>query len=143
MQNVTATGTSGTADFYAQGLATFNGIVSAPSISVESSDIDIVSGASLGVLNVTNSVALASLNNGPMYIGSGLTSPAGSYTLDEQGDIRAHSVSVLALGSSDGPTPDIIIGNVKIEGSLNTSTSGGAISNIIVESAKSPYRFAS
>src|SRR4029453_14994753 len=97
---------------YAGGLAQFTGVISAPQIFVNSSDIDIVTDASLGVTGLTQLIALNSINDGPMYIGANLTPTPGAYVLNEDGDIHAQAITVNALTASDGPSPDIIIGDV-------------------------------
>jgi filamentous hemagglutinin family protein len=129
VQDATVTGAGGSATFIAGGTANFHGIVNAGNIFVDSADIDIFSGASLGVLGVTQLVGLVSVNDNPMYIGAGLTPPAGAYTLNEAGDIHGHTITVTALSATDTPTPDIIIGDVKVDGS---QTVGGGITNVIV-----------
>jgi len=105
--------------------------VSAPSIAVTSGDIDIATGASVGVQGVTNYVNFNAYTNQPVYIGSGLQVPTGAYALNEDGDIHGKSVTVTSSSTDDGPSPDIIIGDVKIEGS---QTSGGGVGNIFVDS---------
>jgi hypothetical protein len=129
--NATLTGSSGSASFDAQGTATFNGIVSAPNIYVTSADIDVVSGAWLGVQGVTKSLVLTAVTNLPVYLGNGMETQSGAYVLNEDGDIHAKRIVIQSVSASDGPSPDIYIGDVKIDGS---QTSGGGTSSVIVDS---------
>ncbi|MGN6848874.1 MAG: two-partner secretion domain-containing protein, partial [Sphingomicrobium sp.] len=131
VQNATVTGADGLASFYASGLASFTGTVNAPDIYVTSSDINIASGASLGVEGATNLVAFIAMSNQPVYIGAGLTPPTGAYVLNEAGSIKAREVMVTSESSADAASPDIIIGDVKIDGS---QTAGGGVGDVIVDS---------
>jgi len=116
---------------YAGGLVQVGGVVNAPQIFVTSSDIDIVADASLGVAGVTQLIAFNAMSDTPIYIGGWLTVPAGSYHIgDEAGDIRARTITINAEPANGGVSPDILIGNVNIDGSLTT---GGGISSIIVD----------
>ena len=128
VDDVTVTDPSGSANFFAGGLATFTGTVSAPNIFVDSADIDIVTGASLGVLGVTNTLALIGFNDVGMYIGN-ITAPGGAYTLNEDGDLHTSTLTITSESVGDGPSPDIFIGDAHIDGS---ATPGGGIRNIIV-----------
>ena len=127
--NATVTGADGTASFFATGAATFNGIVDATDIFVASGDLNIADGASLGVNGTTQIVSLTAINDFGMYVGANLAVPAGAYTLDEDGDIHASTVTLGAFSASDAPSPDIVIGDSHIDGS---ATPGGGISSIIV-----------
>ena len=128
VENVTATDPSGSAFFYADKLATFTGTVSSPNIFVTSADIDVVTGALLGVAGVTNTLALNAVNDLGMYIGD-ITAPAGAYTLNEDGDLNTRTLIFNAQSASDAPDPDIVVGDAHIDGS---ATAGGGITNIIL-----------
>src|SRR6185312_2271709 len=131
VQNITVTGTDGLASLYASGLATISGIVNAPDIYVTSSDINVASGASLGVQGVTNLLALVPTSDQPIYLGGGMETPSGAYVLNEDGQIKAQEVTITSEPSGDGPSPDIIIGDLNI----NKSTSGGSgVTDVIVDS---------
>ena len=117
------------ANIFAAGLADFQGTVRAPTIIVTSGDLNIVTGASLGVTGITNLVAFNALSVGPMYIGDGLTPPPGAYALNEDGDIHARTMTINAHSPTNGTTPDIIIGDAHIDGSL---TAGGGTTSIIL-----------
>ncbi len=125
-------GATNSIDLTAGGLATFNGTASSPTITVTSSDIDVASGASLGVSGVTNLLTLNALSNGqPIILGNGAAAP-GQYQLDEDGNIRATSVVLNALGSA----PDVQVFDATIEGS---TTSGGGVSNLTLNTAGSVF----
>ena len=127
--------TAGTSvDVSAGGLADFEGKVSAPDITVTSSDINIAAGASLGVFGVTNLLTLNAVSGQPIIIGQGGSPAAGQYVLDEQGDIQAASVIFNALGSDGGAAPDIDIFAVNIDGS---QTSGGGASSVTLNTGGS------
>jgi filamentous hemagglutinin family protein len=126
VRNVDATGS---ASFTAGGLASFNGVVRSPSITVTSGDIDIAEGASLGVFGVTNDVTLNAIGHGqPVIIGDG-PAAEGQYHLDEDGDINSSSVTI----NSDA---DVKVYDVQIEGS---ATSGAGISHVALNSQGSVF----
>src|SRR4029079_17906082 len=130
VEDVTATDPTGSAFFYADKLATFTGTVSAPSIFVTSGDIDVVAGALLGVNGVTQTLALNGFNDLGVYIGD-LEAPAGAYTFNEDGDLNARTITFNAEPVSDGPSPDIFVGDAHIDGS---ATAGGGVTNVILGS---------
>ena len=117
------------ANIFAAGLADFQGTVRAPTIIVTSGDLNIATGASLGVTGLTNLVAFNALSVGPIYIGDGLTPPPGAYALNEDGDIHARTITINAQSPTNGTTPDIIVGDAHIDGSL---TAGGGTTSIIL-----------
>ena len=127
--------TASTANFAAGGTANFLGTVRAPTISVTSADINVTNGASLGVDGVTNLLTLNAVSSTPIYIGANPSVPAGSYVLDENGDIRGASVIINAAFPQTTPTatqasgPEVIIGNTRIEGS---QIPGGGIAHAAV-----------
>lgn len=124
----------------AGGLATFNGTVSSPTITVTSGDIDIAEGASLGVSGVTNLLTLNAISHGlPIVLGDDGSSDGGAsgqYHLNEDGEIRATSVVINAQGAVDGFSPDVQVGDANIEGS---ATSGGGITNVTVNTGGSVF----
>ena len=91
----------------AGGLASFLGTVSAPTITVTSSDIYVDFYGSLGVYGVTNLLTLNAVNDQGVYIGDFLSElPGGIYTLDEDGDIQAANVVINALPATvNGTAP--------------------------------------
>ncbi|MGN6058850.1 MAG: beta strand repeat-containing protein, partial [Sphingomicrobium sp.] len=140
---VTATGSTsvgnvlapGSASFTAGGLATFNGIVNSPTITVTSSDIDVPQGASLGLSGVTNLLTLNAVSNGlPIVIGNG-PAAEGQYQLNEDGNIRATSVVINAQGADSSPA-DVQVFDTKVEGS---NTSGGGITNVTLNTGGSVF----
>jgi len=122
------------AELSSGGLADFEGKVSAPTITVTSTDINIAAGASLGVFGVTNLLTLNAISNQPIIIGHGGTPATGQYVLDEAGDIQAASLIINALGSGGGAAPDIDVFGVNIDGS---QTSGGGFGSIAVNTGGS------
>jgi filamentous hemagglutinin family protein len=120
-------------DLKSGGVATFNGTVSAPHITVTSHDIDIVAGASLGVHGVTTLITLNAVSDQPVLVGA-LTGSEGQYVLDEQGDIATDALVLNAVSPSGGTAPDIQIGAVTIDGSQST---GGGISSVAVNTSGS------
>lgn len=121
----------GSAAFFAGGLARFTGTISAPEISVTSSDIDVAAGASLGVFGITDTLALTAVTDQAAIIGDqGAATPPGQYVLNEDGDIEASNIFVSILGG------DAKIYNVDIDGS---ETAGGGVSNLFVSAAGSIF----
>jgi hypothetical protein len=115
---------SQSATFTAGGLATFDGDISSPTITVTSSDIDVGQGASLGVSGVTNLLTLNALSNGqPIILGNGPAAQGQYHLGNEDGDIRATSVVINAQGT----TPDVQVFDSHIDGS---ATNGGGITNL-------------
>jgi hypothetical protein len=114
----------GNATFITEGLATFLGVVDAPTILVTSSDIDIADGASLGVKGTTNLVALAAINDS-IEIG-GTASDPDSYHLAEAGDISADALVLTAIGSGEG-LPSVTVHDVEIDGSQTAGTGVGSV----------------
>ena len=137
--NVTVTGANGTASFSTPGLANFTGTVSAPDILVISGDINIASGAAVGVKGVTQSLDLTAVTHTAVYIGGGLNPPSGAYVFNEQGKVYAQSVTIASVSASDSnSTPDIYIGDAKIDGSLTTGELGPCLSTALA--ARSVFR---
>jgi len=129
--DVTATDAS----FTATGTANFLGVVSVPTITVTSADINVASGASLGVFGVTDLLTLNAVSDDPIVIGSGGSPAAGQYVLDEDGDIEGASIVVNAVAAtSGGAAPDVHIFDVDIDGS---QTSGGGASSVEVNTTGS------
>ncbi|HEX6603735.1 MAG TPA: hypothetical protein VF027_02495, partial [Sphingomicrobium sp.] len=124
--NVTA-GTSAT--FIADGLASFFGTVSAPTITVTSWDIDIA--GQLGVSGVTNLVTLNAVSaDTPILIGgeeSDLVAAAAEglqYWLSDDEEIEGNTIIFNAVAGGEGPTPDVLVSDFEIEG---TGTPGGGV----------------
>ena len=68
--NVSDVSASQSATFTTDGLVNFFGVVSAPTITVSSSNIEIFDGGSLGVFGVTNLITLNAISNDqPIVIG--------------------------------------------------------------------------
>jgi hypothetical protein len=127
--------TAANADFLDLGTAHFLGTVSAPTITVTSSDIDVAVGASLGVYGVTDLLTLNAVSDQPILIGdSGLVPAPGQYELNEGGDIEAANIVFNALGIDGGPAPDISIYDMPIDGS---QTPGGGVSSVTVNTGGS------
>ena len=123
---------SQSAELSAGGLADFQGMVSSPDITVTSGDINVGLGASLGVSGVTNLLTLNAVSDGvPVIIGDTGAAPApGQYQLDaEQGDIRADAIVINAFDANGGAAPDVLVGDVMIEGS---DTPGGGNGSVTV-----------
>jgi hypothetical protein len=115
----------------AGGLASFGGLVSAPEITVASGDINIATGASVGNAGVTQVVNLLAVSDSPVVIGDLGTAPAaGSYVLNEDGDIVAGTVNFTAQAKGGGSDPDVLVGEFQIGGS---QTIGGGIAHVNVE----------
>ncbi|MDL2340013.1 MAG: hypothetical protein QFB89_01645, partial [Pseudomonadota bacterium] len=136
--NVSATGTtsvnavtaSTSASFTAGGLANFYGVVASPTITVTSGDLNVANGGSLGVWGLTNLLTLNAMSNGsPVIIGSGISSTAGQYVLNEDGNINSAAVVVNALSATGGSAPDILIGSLSIDGSQSPD---GGVSSVTV-----------
>ncbi|MEO6224719.1 MAG: hypothetical protein ABIO80_02545 [Sphingomicrobium sp.] len=124
----------GAVNLYAGGTANFLGIVSAPTITVTSADIDIAAGASLGAAGVTQLLTLNAMSDGaPVIIGDmpivGFDALTSSYTLAEEGDIYANAVVINAFSSGQGPAPDIAVYDVNIEG---MGSEGGHVSDVTI-----------
>jgi filamentous hemagglutinin family protein len=132
--NLTA---SGDMDLSAAGLADFWGIISAPTIAVTSSDIDIAFGATLGVEGVTNLLTLNAVSDQSIIIGDQGVGPAfaGQYVLNEDGDIRANTVVINALSANEGPSPDIVVYDLHMDGSQ--SADGGHVSDVTLNTGGS------
>lgn len=125
--------------FTAGGLATFNGVVSAPTITVTSSDITIADAASLGVAGVTSLLTLNAVSNGgEIIIGGGDEGAAeGQYQLSEAGDMIADAIVVNAVAqTTGGSAPDVRVYDVLIEGS---QTSGGGVGSVTLNTGGSVY----
>jgi filamentous hemagglutinin family protein len=117
----------------AGGLASFNGTLRSPTITVTSSDIDIALGASLGATGITNLLTLNALSNGlPIILGNGPAAPGQYHLGGEAGDIRATSVVLNAQGSA----PDIQVFDANIDGS---ATSGGGVTNLTLNTGGSVF----
>ncbi|MEH6757281.1 MAG: hypothetical protein V7676_07190 [Parasphingorhabdus sp.] len=101
----------------AAGLADFGGIITAPRISVVSSDIDIGVSGGLGDEN-TRELALASSGSSGTSIGDVASGPLG-YALSnaEAGRLRANLISINSNG-----TGGIIIGDLNLTGSRATGS---------------------
>ena len=127
------------ATFTTDGLANFLGTVSAPTIAVTSGDINIASGGSLGVSGVTDLLVLNAVSNGmPILIGdtSRFTAPAeGQYNLgNEDGDIHAAAVVINAIGTGDGPAPNVQILDATIN---NGGDESGGVSSVTLNTGGS------
>ncbi|MEO7277847.1 MAG: hypothetical protein ABIW33_07485, partial [Sphingomicrobium sp.] len=110
----------GTVDLYAGGLANFYGIVSAPTITVTSSDINIAAGASLGGYGITDLVTLNSTNANGMFVGA-QTGEFSGYYLNENGDIQSASVVLNSVSNT-------YLGSLEIQGTDGGVTDGtGAV----------------
>ena len=121
-------------DVSAGGLADFEGTVSAPTITVTSSDINVAAGASLGVYGITDLLTLNAVSDQPIILGSGAETAAGQYVLNEAGDIQSANVVINALGIDGGAAPDIEIYNATIDGS---QSDGGGTSSVIINTDSS------
>lgn len=120
-------------DLFAGGLASFNGIVGSPTIAVTSSDIDIATGASLGVNGLTNLLTLNAVSNGqPIILGNGPAAPGQYHLGAEGGDIHATSVVINAVGT----TPDFQVFDANIDGS---GTNGGGVTNLTLNTTGSVF----
>jgi filamentous hemagglutinin family protein len=105
-------------ELYAGGIANFYGTVSAPTITVSSGDINVAEGAQLGVWGVTDTLTLNAVTDGNVYIGAQESPPlAGDYFFNEAGDIAGTNITFNAIGASENPAPDIIVGSANIDGS--------------------------
>ncbi len=115
---------SQSATFTTDGLATFTGVVSAPTITVTSSDIDIFGDGSLGVYGTTNLITLNALSNGePIIIGEAEGGEGAQYVLNDV-EIETDALVINAIGGGEGGAPDVHIFNVEIDGS---QTAGGGL----------------
>ncbi|HVU30029.1 MAG TPA: hypothetical protein VHE36_06490, partial [Sphingomicrobium sp.] len=122
-------------DLTAGNLADFEGTVSAPTITVTSGDINVASGASLGVLGVTDLLTLNAVSDQSVIIGeSGITPAPGQYELNEAGEIEAANLVFNAFGVDGGTAPDIEIYDGVLEGSL---TPGGGLASVTVNTSSS------
>ena len=124
------------ATFTAGSLATFNGIVDAPAITVTSGDIDIVDGASLGVWGDTDLITLNAVSNGqPIIIGgNGPAAGSGQYVLDEDGDINTSALIINAQGGSGGA--DVEVYDAHVDGS---ATAGGGTKSVTLNTQGSVF----
>ncbi|MFL6752380.1 MAG: DVUA0089 family protein, partial [Sphingomicrobium sp.] len=125
---------SDSVELAAGGVASFLGLVSAPEITVASGDINIADGASLGEAGVTDVINLIAVSDSPVIIGSTGAAAAAEagplqYVLDEDGDIAADTVNVTARTAGEGADPDIVVHNVRIEGS---QTEGGGVGHVSI-----------
>jgi hypothetical protein len=103
-------------------VASFFGLVSAPTITVTSGDIDIL--GQLGEFGVTQLVTLNALSDGePILIGGADVAlaeplvPGLQYWLADDEEIQADSVVFNASGTGQNATPDVIVRDFQIEGS--------------------------
>ena len=123
----------GTATFTAVGLASFQGVVAVPTITVTSSDINVPFGGSLGLWGTTNLLTLNAVSGNPIIIGNSgaLTTAAAvpQYVLDENGDLQGTTIVINAVGANGGPDPDIIVHSVGIDGSLSSNP---AVSHVVL-----------
>jgi hypothetical protein len=120
-----------TATFSAAGLARFLGAVTVPTITVTSGDIDVATGASLGVSGVTDLLTLNALSNGaPVVIGQGSVAPGQYHLGGEGGDIRADALVVNAANA------DVHLLDVQIEGS---ATPGGGNGDVTLNTSGSVF----
>ena len=119
-------------DLFAGNLASFDGIVSAPTIAVTSSEISIL--GSLGVQGITDLVTLNAVSDQTIALGD---PPApGPYALmqSEFDNIHTDSLVFNALGLDGGPAPDIDILGLQFAGS---EAAGGGKSNVTFNTAGS------
>ena len=131
--NVSDVSASQSATFTTDGRATFTGVVSAPTITVTSSDIDIFDGASLGVFGTTNLITLNALSNGdPIVIGES-EGGEGQYVLSDV-EIETAALVINAIGGGEGGAPDVHIFNVEIDGS---QTAGGGLRSVTLNTGGS------
>jgi hypothetical protein len=116
-----------TIDLAAGGTANFLGLVAAPTITVTSGDINIAAGASLGKAGLTDLLTLNALSSGePVVLGdvgqaqallAESDSSNGGYHLAEAGEINAETLVVNAVAAGDGGAPDILVGDMQVDGS--------------------------
>src|SRR3546814_500974 len=108
----------------AAGTAGFTGTVNGQAVFVESSDIDIAQGASLG--GEGGSLSLNILANGqPATIGGDGSGPGYVLDADEALRLGAGFINVSAPVSGSGAGPDIILQDLRVNGSLAGSGGGG------------------
>jgi filamentous hemagglutinin family protein len=129
--NVTA---SGQVDLTAAATANFYGVLSAPLITVTSADINIPLGGSLGVQGVTNLITLDAMSDAIFVGGQEGDSAAGEYHLAEAGDIASDAAIINAVGTGQGPAPDINLLDLRIEGS---QTAGHGVGDVTMNSGGS------
>ncbi len=118
----------GSAAFTAGRTANFMGVVAAPTITVRSADINIV--GQLGEHGLTDLITLNAVSFGePILIGddAGPLSEGLQYRLTNDEDIHSETIVFNALNSSEGPTPDVILAGLEMEGSM---TAGGGVSQV-------------
>ncbi|MBA3668423.1 MAG: hypothetical protein H0W65_12015, partial [Sphingomonas sp.] len=116
-----------TAEFTAGSTANFYGTVSAPTITVTSNDLNVVSGAFLGVFGITNLLTLNSTNADGLYVGMQPDVFTG-YGLDEQGELQAANIVVNSLpGCVECIAPNIFLGTFSIDG---TDGSNAGVSSV-------------
>ncbi|MEO7654511.1 MAG: hypothetical protein ABIS23_02365, partial [Sphingomicrobium sp.] len=130
-------------DLLAGGLASFYGTVSAPTITVTSSDIYVDFDASLGVFGITDLLTLNAVNSNGVYFGTQQTElPFGVYSLDEGGDIEAANFVINAMAEPEGATPNVYLGDLSFSGteggelgpeSVTVNTAGSILVNGAVE----------
>ena len=119
------------AAFTAGGLASFNGVVAAPTIAVTSGDINIADGGALGLFGTTNLLTFNAVTDGGVIIGGEEgSSTSGAYTLAEAGGIHSAAV-VFNAGASN-----VTVRDVEIEGS---QTSGGGVSAVTLNTSGSVF----
>ncbi|HET7605102.1 MAG TPA: hypothetical protein VFK28_03410, partial [Sphingomicrobium sp.] len=123
-------------DVLAGGLADFQGVVSAPTITVTSGDLNVGANGSLGVLGLTDLLTLNAASDQPVIIGDQGAAPApGQYQLWEFGGIVADNMVINAIGVNGGPAPDMQINDVGYGG----YGTGGPVSTISFNTDGSIY----
>ena len=125
---------SGLVDLTAFGTANVYGILSAPLITVTSADINIPLGGALGVQGVTNLITLNAASDSIFVGGTAGDSAAGEYHLAEAGDIASAAAVINAVGTGQGPAPDVNILDLRIEGS---QTVGRGVGDVTINSGGS------
>jgi hypothetical protein len=120
---------TGLADLTAAGTANFYGLLSGPTITVTSTDINVADGGSLGDTGVTDLITLNAVSDNPIIVGGpeGASAP-GQYTLSEPGRITAGAVVVNAIPATGALDPDILFDALTIEGSQTIG--GGSTSSV-------------
>ena len=117
------------ATFAAGGLADFQGVVGATTITVTSGDINIADGGSVGVDGITDLITFNAVSDGSEVIlgGDGTEGAEGQYQLAEDGDIVATAVVLNAVAAEGAPAPDIRVLDAEIDGS---QTSDGGVASV-------------
>jgi filamentous hemagglutinin family protein len=118
---------SGLVDLTAAATANFYGVLSAPLITVTSSDINIPLGGSLGVQGVTDLITLNATSDSIFIGGDEDESESGEYHLAEAGDIASGALIINAAGTGQSGPPDIHVLDLRIEGSQTFGRGVGAI----------------